>query len=362
MSIEYLLEVDNITCRYGQDRAVDGLNFDVRPGSVTCLLGPSGCGKTTALRAIAGFQALAKGEIRIEGESVSTPVQLVPPERRQLGMVFQDHALFPHLKVADNVAAGLRHQDESLRRQTVNGLLERMDLNALGDRFPHELSGGQQQRVALARALAPRPRVLLMDEPFSNLDLDLRERLGVEVHDLLKEHGITAVMVTHDQYDAFVLGDEVGIMSQGNILQWDTPYNVYHEPTSRFVADFIGNGVFIRGTRTGDRTVDTELGVIEGTLDRPALTSALVDVLIRPDDVLPDPDGAISARVSRKAFKGADILYTLTLPSGTTLLSLFPSHDNFSVGDHVRVRLNVDHLVVFPIGTTVAESMASATA
>ena len=160
MSIEYLLEVDNITCRYGQDRAVDGLNFDVRPGSVTCLLGPSGCGKTTALRAIAGFQALAKGEIRIEGEPVSTPLQLVPPERRQLGMVFQDHALFPHLKVADNVAAGLRHQDEILRRQTVNGLLERMDLNALGDRFPHELSGGQQQRVALARALAPRPRLL----------------------------------------------------------------------------------------------------------------------------------------------------------------------------------------------------------
>ena len=151
-------------------------------------------------------------------------------------------------------------------------------------------------------------------------------------------------------------------MLDGNLMQWDTPYNVYHEPTSRFVADFIGNGVFIRGTRTGDRTVDTELGVIEGTLDRPSLTSALVDVLIRPDDVLPDPDGAISARVSRKAFKGAYILYTLTLHSGTTLLSLFPSHDNFSVGDHVRVRLNVDHLVVFPIGKTVAESMASATA
>ncbi len=362
MSIEYLLEVDDITCRYGQGRAVDGLSFHARPGSLTCLLGPSGCGKTTVLRAIAGFQTLEKGEIRIEDQCVSTPGYVLPPEQRQVGMVFQDHALFPHLKVADNVAAGLRHQDESLRRQTVNGLLERMDLNALGDRFPHELSGGQQQRVALARALAPRPRLLLMDEPFSNLDLDLRERLGVEVHDLLKEHGITAVMVTHDQYDAFVLGDEVGIMSQGNILQWDTPYNVYHEPTSRFVADFIGNGVFIRGTRTGDRTVDTELGVIEGTLDRPALTSALVDVLIRPDDVLPDPDGAISARVSRKAFKGADILYTLTLPSGTILLSLFPSHDNFSVGDHVRVRLNVDHLVVFPIGKTVAESVASPTA
>jgi iron(III) transport system ATP-binding protein len=264
--------------------------------------------------------------------------------------------------VTDNVAAGLRHQHENLRRQTVSSLLERMGLSALGERFPHELSGGQQQRVALARALAPRPRLLLMDEPFSNLDLDLRERLAVEVHDLLKEHGITAVMVTHDQYDAFVLGDEVGIMSHGNILQWDTPYNVYHEPTSRFVADFIGNGVFLRGTRTGERTVNTELGDIEGTLDRPALTSAVVDVLIRPDDVLPDPDGAISARVSRKAFKGADIMYTLTLPSGTTLLSMFPSHENFSVGDHVRVRLNVDHLVVFPIENTVAETVTSSPA
>jgi iron(III) transport system ATP-binding protein len=362
MSTEYLLEVDDISCRYGRDRAVDGLSFRARPGSLTCLLGPSGCGKTTALRAIAGFQDLEKGEIRIESLCVSKPGHLLPPERRQVGMVFQDHALFPHLKVTDNVAAGLRHQHENLRRQTVSSLLERMGLSALGERFPHELSGGQQQRVALARALAPRPRLLLMDEPFSNLDLDLRERLAVEVHDLLKEHGITAVMVTHDQYDAFVLGDEVGIMSHGHILQWDTPYNVYHEPTSRFVADFIGNGVFLRGTRTGERTVNTELGDIQGTLDRPALTSAVVDVLIRPDDVLPDPDGAISARVSRKAFKGADIMYTLTLPSGTTLLSMFPSHDNFSVGDHVRVRLNVDHLVVFPIENTVAETVTSSPA
>ena len=308
-----LLEVRGISCNYDLERAVFDLSLTAHRGEQVCLLGPSGCGKTTVLRAIAGFHSVLTGGIFINNRQVSAPGAMVPPEARRVGMVFQDHALFPHLKVADNVAAGLRHQDESLRRQTVNGLLERMDLNALGDRFPHELSGGQQQRVALARALAPRPRLLLMDEPFSNLDLDLRERLGVEVHDLLKEHGITAVMVTHDQYDAFVLGDEVGIMSQGNILQWDTPYNVYHEPTSRFVADFIGNGVFIRGTRTGDRTVDTELGVIEGTLDRPALTSALVDVLIRPDDVLPDPDGAISARVSRKAFKGADILYTCLL-------------------------------------------------
>ena len=163
MSIEYLLEVDDITCRYGQGRAVEGLSFHARPGSLTCLLGPSGCGKTTALRAIAGFQTLEKGEIRIEGQCVSTPGYLLPPERRQVGMVFQDHALFPHLKVADNVAAGLRHQHDKLRRQTVRGLLERMDLSALGERFPHELSGGQQQRVALARALAPRPRLLLMD-------------------------------------------------------------------------------------------------------------------------------------------------------------------------------------------------------
>lgn len=273
---------------------------------------------------------------------------MLQPERRQVGMVFQEHALFPHLNVGANVAAGLRRKPAPDRDRIVNGLLERMDLSDLAKRFPHELSGGQQQRVALARALAPRPRLLLMDEPFSNLDLNLRERLCVEVRDLLKEEGTTAVMVTHDQYDAFMVGDEVGIMLDGNLMQWDTPYNVYHEPESRFVANFIGSGVFLRGTRTGTHSVSTELGDFQGMVNCAAPPSTGIDILIRPDDVLPDPEGPISARVSRKAFKGADILYTLTLPSGTTLLSMFPSHENYAVGEHVRVRLEVDHLVVFP--------------
>lgn len=348
MSQPLLLQVKDIACRYGRDRAVDGLGFGIHAGTLACLLGPSGCGKTTALRAIAGFQPLENGQIILEGECISRPGYMLQPERRQVGMVFQEHALFPHLNVGANVAAGLRRKPAPDRDRIVNGLLERMDLSDLAKRFPHELSGGQQQRVALARALAPRPRLLLMDEPFSNLDLNLRERLCVEVRDLLKEEGTTAVMVTHDQYDAFMVGDEVGIMLDGNLMQWDTPYNVYHEPESRFVANFIGSGVFLRGTRTGTHSVSTELGDIQGIINCAAPPSTGIDILIRPDDVLPDPEGPISARVSRKAFKGADILYTLTLPSGTTLLSMFPSHENYAVGEHVRVRLEVDHLVVFP--------------
>jgi ABC-type sulfate/molybdate transport systems ATPase subunit len=215
MSTEYLLEVDDISCRYGRDRAVDGLSFRARPGSLTCLLGPSGCGKTTALRAIAGFQDLEKGEIRIESLCVSRPGHLLPPERRQVGMVFQDHALFPHLKVTDNVAAGLRHQHENLRRQTVSSLLERMGLSALGERFPHELSGGQQQRVALARALAPRPKLLLLDEPFANLDAQRRKDLGAWTRAQLRAEGAAVLGIVEHLLAYLPGGHEVEQSAEG---------------------------------------------------------------------------------------------------------------------------------------------------
>ena len=272
---------------------------------------------------------------------------MVPPEARRVGMVFQDHALFPHLSVRQNLASGLRLLSAHDQKTAVGDMLDRMGLSGHAEKYPHELSGGQQQRVALARALAPKPLLLLMDEPFSNLDQELREHMGQEVSDMLKENDITCVMVTHDQNDAFALGDQVGVMADGAIIQWDTPYNLYHQPRTRFVADFIGNGIFLPGTVSAPTRVVTALGDLESDTDLKIDADAPIEVLIRPDDVVHDPDGPIRATVRRRAFKGAEIMYTLRTAEGITLLALFPSHANFEIGDEVSVRLAVDHLVVF---------------
>ncbi len=343
-----LLQLRNVTCHYGPERGIQNVSIGVTEGSQVCLLGPSGCGKTTVLRAIAGLQFVSVGSIHIGGREVSGPNLSLPPERRRIGMVFQDHALFPNLTVSENVGSGLRNMNRHNRQRSVRELLERMGLELHAARYPHELSGGQQQRVALARALAPKPLLLLMDEPFSNLDLDLRERMGQEISDELKANNITCVIVTHDQNDAFALGDEVGVMLAGAIVQWDTPYNLYHQPVNRFVADFIGNGVFLPGRVISKQAVYTQLSELtrSAALDWPVGTE--VEVLIRPDDVVHDPDRPIEATVVRRAFKGAEILYTLKADANTILLALFPSHTHFGVGEKVGVRLEVDHLVAFP--------------
>lgn len=346
--MSYVLEVDQIICSYRSVPAVRELSFVASDGSLVCLLGPSGCGKTTVLRAIAGFHPLEGGQIRLNENVVSRVGYALAPEQRRIGMVFQDHALFPHLTTKQNIGFGLRNTAGQKKRTTVDELLNRIGLRDIGDRYPHELSGGQQQRVALARALAASPDLLLMDEPFSNLDLELRERLGIEVRDLLKDQGITCVLVTHDQHDAFALSDKVGVMREGKVVQWDTPYNLYHEPANRFVANFIGDGVFLQGTLLEPDTVKTELGIVSGNRAYSWGKGAHIDVLIRPDDIVPDPQAGLTAQVVRKAFKGAEILYTLKLTGGTEVLSLFPSHADHAIGEQVGIRLQADHLVAFP--------------
>jgi len=352
-----LLEIQGMSCNYGLERAVYDLSLTVNKGDQVCLLGPSGCGKTTVLRAVAGFQPLLSGSVSINGQCVSRPGDVLSPEKRRVGMVFQDHALFPHLSVEQNVESGLRALSATERRTTVSEMLERVGLMRVARRFPHELSGGQQQRVALARALAPRPLLLLMDEPFSSLDLDLRERLGQEVSDMLKANGITCILVTHDQNDAFSMGEQIGVMAEGRLLQWDTAYNLYHEPGNRFVADFIGNGIFLPAKVKTPRVVESEFGELRGDQDIVIPTGSQVEVLIRPDDVVLDVDSSIRGEVVRKAFKGAEILYTIRFETGTTVLALFPSHANFAVGDNVGVRFEVDHLVTFAIGTTATDAV-----
>lgn len=244
-----LLRLDQVSLAYdspeGRVPVVSDLNLVLQRGHIGCLLGSSGCGKTTILRAIAGFEPLRSGSIRLGEKLLSTPEHAMEPQERQVGMMFQDYALFPHLNVEGNVAFGLRRWEKSRRIARVRELLELVGLQDAARRFPHELSGGQQQRVALARALAPEPELLLLDEPFSNLDVDTRERLAFEVRDILKKTGHTALLVTHNQAEAFAIADRIGIMQDGRIIQWDTPYTLHHAPVSPFVADFVRREVLL---------------------------------------------------------------------------------------------------------------------
>jgi iron(III) transport system ATP-binding protein len=334
-----LLEVENLRAAYGAEAVVRGLAFSLEQGAIGCLLGPSGCGKTTVLRCIAGFEPVQEGVIRIAGRVVSAPGSTVPPEQRRVGMVFQDYALFPHLDVAGNIGFGLRGERDARVRE----LASLVGLSGELDKYPHEISGGQQQRVALARALAPRPELLLLDEPFSNLDVDLRERLSHELRDIIKASGATAVLVTHDQHEAFAMADEIGVLHEGRIQQWDSAYNLYHRPANRFVADFVGQGVFLPAQARGAGQLEIELGVLEGD----SLGKDHLEVLLRPDDVVHDDAAPTQAEVVHKAFRGAEILYTLRLASGRKVLALVPSHHNHALGERIGIRLDVDHVVAF---------------
>jgi iron(III) transport system ATP-binding protein len=349
-----LLALDSVAQRYGEVEVLHAVSFAIHRGTIACLLGASGCGKTTILRCIAGFEPLTGGEIRLGSQVVSRPGYLLAPEQRRVGMVFQDYALFPHRTVAGNVGFGLKALSGRERAARVGELLEVVGLAEAGDKYPHELSGGQQQRVALARALAPRPQLLLLDEPFSNLDVELRERLSAEVRAILKQQNTTALLVTHDQYEAFSFADEIGIMHAGSIQQWDSAYDLYHRPVSRLVADFIGQGVFLPGLVQDASHIRCELGVLASQRPLGFASGDAVEVLVRPDDVLHDDASSARAEVVHKAFRGAEFLYTLRLPGGSRVLSLVPSHHNHAIGESIGIRLEIDHLVAFPTAPEVA--------
>jgi iron(III) transport system ATP-binding protein len=296
------------------------------------------------LRCIAGFEAVQEGEIRLAGRVVSRPGATLSPEKRRIGMVFQDYALFPHLRIAENIVFGLQRASIAERAARLHELAELVGLSPVLQKYPHEISGGQQQRVALARALAPRPELLLLDEPFSNLDVELRERLSLEVRDILRASGATAILVTHDQHEAFAMADEIGVLHQGRIQQWDSAYNLYHRPANRFVADFVGQGVFLPAKVLSSNALHIELGV----LNAEAMPQGRdVEVLLRPDDVVHDDAAPTRAEVVHKAFRGAEILYTLRLASGRKVLALVPSHHNHALGERIGIRLDVDHVVAF---------------
>lgn len=349
------LTVSELAVRYAARThpTIDGISLGLAAGEIGVFIGPSGCGKTTLLRAVAGLEPLSAGQIHLGDTLVSRAGYALAPEQRRIGMVFQDYALFPHLTVGRNVAFGIHPLPKAQQSARVAEVLSLVGLEGSAERYPHELSGGQQQRVALARALAPRPQLMLLDEPFSNLDVELRERLAHEVRGILKAAGATALFVTHDQLEAFAIGDRIGVMHGGRLHQWDDAYALYHRPATRFVADFIGHGVFAPATLVRSATgvtAQTPLGELLDLQECPlpsAYPEGQCDVLLRADDIVHDDAAPVQAQIVRKAFRGSEFLYTLRLAQGLTVLAHVPSHHNHDIGQWIGIRPQVDHVVTF---------------
>jgi len=342
-----VLSLSDVTKEFGPETAVDGVSLDVEPGELLTFLGPSGCGKTTTLRTIAGLEEPTEGRITLGGETVSGDGAFVPPERRDVGIVFQNFALFPHLTVRENIAFGLSDDDEEATAARVDELLDLVDLPEHGEKTPDQLSGGQKQRVALARSLAPEPDVLLLDEPFSNLDVRLRVEMREEVRQILKEAGVTAVSVTHDQEEALSISDRVAVMNDGQIEQVGRPESVFERPESKFVASFLGRASFLEG-KLRDGKVETGIGRFDAvTLEGydTVYDGAPVDVLVRPDDLRATPatpelaDGVI---VSRQ-YVGPSFIYRVELDSGDTVHCLHNHVEEFGLDESVSLELTADH-------------------
>lgn len=310
------LSLHNITVSFGKKTILHDFNLHLEVGEAACLLGQSGCGKTTALRVIAGFETPKSGQVNLDGRDLVH----VPAHLRQIGMVFQDYALFPHLTVAQNIAFGLSHLSRTQQQQRTAELAELTGLTALLQHYPHQISGGQQQRTALARALAPRPKLILLDEPFSNLDADLRAKLSQDVRKLLKQQNISALTVTHDQQEAFAVADKIGIMQAGKLVQWDTPQNIYQNPTTAETAAFIGSGSFIAGRVRQTGEVETALGCLKADTGDCA-PQAAVWVFLRPESLLISHQlTAPCADIIEQEFKGDHWSHTAVLSDGSHVI------------------------------------------
>ena len=341
-----ILELRSVSCAYDPNRpAIRDISFSAQEGEILCLLGPSGCGKTTILRAIAGFEPVRSGHISLSGQLVSSPSHTLPTEERRVGMVFQEYALFPHLRVTDNIAFGLHHLPRHEQQHRVAEMLQLTGLEGFERRYPHELSGGQQQRVALARALVQNPVLLLLDEPFSNLDPDMASRMRQEVHALLRRMKTTTILVTHDHDEAFAMADRIAVLNQGILEQMDAPELIYHLPATRFVADFVGQADFIVG-HIQEGTVQTELGEFPNTLD--AAEGTDVVVMIRPDDIHLIPNASAEPTILARQFRGSENLYSIRLPSGQIVHSSESSTSVYQVGSAVELRVSATHTVLFP--------------
>ena len=342
------LSIDSVTHRFDRVTALHEISLDLGEGQIMALLGPSGCGKTTLLRLVAGLETIQHGRIDIGGQTVSAPSGPdLPPERRNVGFLFQDYALFPHLSAADNVAFGLRHLGDAERRKRVGEVLEQVGVSALADAYPHTLSGGQQQRIALARALAPSPRMVLLDEPLSGLDARLRHRLADTLLAILREAGMTAVLVTHDPEEAMYVADRIGVMRDGRLVQLDAPNAVYARPANPFVANFLSDSNRLKGTVGSSGTIDTVWGLVSAG-DLPP--GAPAQVLVRYEGIGFADSGAARARILRSRMIGGAALVALEAVDrpGETLFARAPAGRAPREGDCVAVTLDPTHVFVFP--------------
>ena len=346
------LIISDLSLVFGDDKdsskILSNINFDLEESEIGCILGPSGCGKTSLLRAIAGFENIISGTILKDGVCISNNLENTSIQNRKMGMVFQDYALFPNMDIKSNIAFGLKDKTKVDKEARVNYLLDLVNLNKYKDKYPHELSGGEQQRVALIRALAPSPEILLLDEPFSNIDADIKEGLVSDVRDLLKELSITSIIVTHDQYEAFNIADKVAIMNNGKVEQIGNAYDIYHKPINKFVADFIGLGVFVPITKNKDGNLETPLGMLDEIKFQDCeIHSKNLQMLLRPDDIIHNDDSSTKAIVVEKQFRGAEFLYKLLYNDKYPLLCYAPSHHNHKIGESIGIELEIEHYVIF---------------
>jgi iron(III) transport system ATP-binding protein len=348
---DVVLELSDLTREFGPETAVDELSLSVREGELLTLLGPSGCGKTTTLRMIAGLERPTDGRVTVDGDTLADGDRFVEPEERDIGIVFQDFALFPHLTVEENIAFGLQEWEESEQAARVDELLELVGLEQHREKPPGQLSGGQQQRVALARSLAPEPDLLLLDEPFSNLDVRLRVRMREEVRSILKRAGVTAVSVTHDQEEALSISDRVAVLYDGQLEQVGKPEAVFEHPESRFVAEFLGQAGFVSG-RFEEGVVETGLGTFSTAMLQ-GLTEdydgADLDVLVRPDDLraVPAEDREGDGTIVHRQYTGPSFVYQVELDSGDVVHCQHNHATEFALDQRVAVDLVADHTLAW---------------
>ena len=345
------LKINELTIEHRNTFCLNNISLGLNRGEIGCLVGESGCGKTTLLRCISGFIPVTHGTISIQDKIVSTSSIHIPPEQRQVGMVFQDFALFPHLTVKKNISFGIQHLPATQQQERLSNMLDLIGLKRYAQRYPHELSGGQQQRVALARSLAPKPKLLLLDEPFSSLDSSLRLKITQSVRQLIKEQETTTLMVSHDQNEALAMADMLGVISDGKLLQWNTPYNVYHEPVSYEVATLIGMSSTLSGKVKDGNHISTILG--DAYVDECPTKFKPGDpvyILIRPDDIIHNDDSDLKGTIVEKQFRGAEFLYRLKLDNDESVFCFAPSHHNHSIGESIGIDADIEHTVIFSRG------------
>lgn len=338
------LSIQNLTCQYDTQTVLESLSVEVAQGEIVCLLGASGCGKTTLLKAVAGLLPLTSGLMSLNGVTIDDGQNWLAPEKRNIGMIFQDYALFPHLTVEQNVGFGLRHLPLSERKSKVQEMLDLVHLSEFGDRYPHQLSGGQQQRVAIARSLAYKPDLLLLDEPFSNIDTQVRHDLIAEIRKIFKKQGVTAIFVTHSREEAFAFADKMAVMNHGVIEQYGTASELYYQPSSKFVADFLGGGSYLPATRSSQGTFETALGELEAQLQTDIAVGSGCDLLLRPQQVLIRKSDEGEVRVLEQQFMGDHCRYVIDV-HGTKLLAT--SSQPISVGQTVVVEIDEQGILAF---------------